>query len=53
MEYTLLVQILGNFGFPIAVTIFLLVKLEKKLENLEGVIHSLSKTITALKEREK
>ncbi|MDX8345442.1 MULTISPECIES: YvrJ family protein [Rossellomorea] len=44
MEYSVFVQLLGNFGFPIAVTLFLLVKLEKKLEQLELAIHALSKS---------
>ncbi|MCA1065537.1 YvrJ family protein [Rossellomorea sp. AcN35-11] len=43
MDYSVFVQLLGNFGFPIAVTLFLLVKLEKKLEQLELAIHALSK----------
>ncbi|MGM0752896.1 MAG: YvrJ family protein [Bacillota bacterium] len=43
MDYSVFVQLLGNFGFPIAVTLFLLVKLEKKLEQLELAIQSLSK----------
>ncbi|RWZ54777.1 YvrJ family protein [Halobacillus fulvus] len=49
MEYTAFVQLLGNFGFPIAVTIFLLFKLEKKLEELETAIHTLSKAIATVK----
>ncbi|MCC5803401.1 YvrJ family protein [Rossellomorea vietnamensis] len=44
MDYSVFVQLLGNFGFPIAVTLFLLVKLEKKLEQLELAIHTLSKS---------
>ncbi|TMU83966.1 YvrJ family protein [Bacillus sp. BHET2] len=40
MDYTVFVQLLGNFGFPIAVTLFLLVKLERKLEQLELAIHT-------------
>ncbi len=50
MDYSVFVQLLGNFGFPIAVTLFLLVKLEKKLEQLELAIHALSKS---LNEKEK
>ncbi|PFA68119.1 YvrJ family protein [Bacillus sp. AFS015802] len=45
MDYSVFVQLLGNFGFPIAVTLFLLVKLEKKLEQLELAIHALSKSL--------
>ncbi|BCB06006.1 YvrJ family protein [Bacillus sp. KH172YL63] len=46
MDYSVFVQLLGNFGFPIAVTLFLLVKLEKKLEKLEHAIHALSKSFS-------
>jgi large-conductance mechanosensitive channel len=46
MEYSVFIQLLGNFGFPIAVTLFLLVKLEKKLEQLELAIHALSKAFS-------
>jgi large-conductance mechanosensitive channel len=46
MEYSVFIQLLGNFGFPIAVTLFLLVKLEKKLEQLELAIHTLSKAFS-------
>ncbi|WP_342566685.1 YvrJ family protein [Psychrobacillus sp. FSL K6-4046] len=37
-----LLQLIGNFGFPIAVTVYLLHRLEKKLEELEGAIRSLA-----------
>ncbi|GLI84498.1 MULTISPECIES: YvrJ family protein [Rossellomorea] len=46
MDYSVFVQLLGNFGFPIAVTLFLLVKLEKKLEQLEQAIQALSQTFS-------
>ena len=41
-ELTLL---LGNFGFPVAVSIYLLVRLEGKLETLTCSIHSLAEAI--------
>lgn len=53
MDYPVFAQLLGNFGFPIAVTLFLLVKLEKKLEHLESAIHTLSKAVTAIKAKER
>ncbi len=39
------ILILSNFGFPIAITIYLLTRFEKKLENLEDVIVRLSNAI--------
>lgn len=39
------ILILGNFGFPIAITIYLFMRFEKKLEMLENVIIQLSETI--------
>ena len=37
-----LVQLIGNFGFPIAVTIYLLHRFERKIEALESAISSLA-----------
>ena len=34
--------ILGNFGFPIAITIYLFLRFEKKIEKLEDVILELN-----------
>lgn len=42
------VAIIGNFGFPIAITIYLFIRFEKKLTELEKVITSLSNTIKEL-----
>ena len=39
----------ANLGFPIAVSIYLLVRIEGKLENLSISIHELSKVIASLK----
>ncbi|WP_019241035.1 MULTISPECIES: YvrJ family protein [Bacillus] len=36
------IVILGNFGFPIAVTIYLFLRFEKKLEKMENVIIKLT-----------
>ncbi|WP_242705631.1 YvrJ family protein [Pontibacillus sp. ALD_SL1] len=41
MDYLVFIQLLGNFGFPIAVTMFLLVKFDKKLDKLEEAVYSL------------
>lgn len=43
-EFPLWVSLLGNFGFPIAITIYLFLRFEKKFEKLEDVIMQLSKT---------
>lgn len=39
------ITILGNFGFPIAITIYLFLRFEKKLEKLELVITELGEVI--------
>ncbi|MBS7429373.1 MULTISPECIES: YvrJ family protein [Virgibacillus] len=47
-EIASLVNILGNFGFPIMITVYLFVRFEKKIENLEKVISELLSTIREL-----
>ncbi|GEL04696.1 MULTISPECIES: YvrJ family protein [Rummeliibacillus] len=39
------IVILGNFGFPIAITMYLFVRFEKKIENLEAAITELGQVI--------
>lgn len=39
-------QLVGNFGFPIVITIYLLHRFEKKIENLEHVIQDLAKAVS-------
>ncbi len=39
------VVLIGNFGFPVAVSLYLLVRLEGKLETLTESIHSLSEAL--------
>lgn len=39
------ISMLGNFGFPIAITIYLFIRFEKKIENLESVILQLAEVI--------
>ncbi len=39
------IMIIGNFGFPIAITVYLFIRFEKKLENLELSITKLSELI--------
>ena len=43
-------MLLGNWGFPVAVSLFLLVRIERKQEGLSESIFSLSQ---AIREREK
>ncbi|MEA4825379.1 YvrJ family protein [Clostridium sp. JNZ J1-5] len=40
-----LVSLIGNVGFPIAISIYLLVRIESKLENLTNSINMLSNVI--------
>lgn len=40
---------IANLGFPIAVSIYLLVRIEGKLENLSQSIHELAKVISCIK----
>lgn len=40
-----LVTLIGNVGFPIAVSIYLLVRIESKLENITVSINTLSTTL--------
>lgn len=42
-EFPVWVSLLGNFGFPIAITVYLFVRFEKKFEKLEDVIMQSSK----------
>ncbi|MEK4539173.1 YvrJ family protein [Peribacillus sp. FSL K6-1552] len=48
-EIPLWVSLLGNFGFPIAITIYLFLRFEKKLEKLGDVIIQLAEVINASK----
>lgn len=38
------ITILSNVGFPIAITIYLFIRFERKLEKLEESIHHLGET---------
>lgn len=40
-----IIQMIGNVGFPIAITIYLLQRFEKKIEKLELAIHELIKAL--------
>jgi hypothetical protein len=42
------ITLLGNFGFPIAVTAYLLVRIESKLSQLTESIHELTTAIKSM-----
>lgn len=44
-----MISLIGNFGFPIAITVYLFVRFERKLDDLEKVILELSSVIKNLK----
>nr|WP_300090867.1 YvrJ family protein [Sedimentibacter sp.] len=44
-----IISLLGNFGFPIAVTAFLLVRIESRLSQLTESIHELTTAIKSMK----
>lgn len=46
-----LVGLIGNVGFPIAVSIYLLVRIEGKLENLTCSINTLSNVLNNIPDR--
>ena len=43
-----LINMVGNFGFPIAVTAYLLVRIESKLSQLTESIHQLTTAIKGM-----
>ncbi|HHW39329.1 MAG TPA: YvrJ family protein [Bacillales bacterium] len=43
------IALLGNFGFPIAITVYLFLRFEKKLDNLGDVIMQLVEVIKTAK----
>lgn len=45
------IQILSNFGFPVAVACYLLFRFEKKLDDLETTTRDLVNKITLLIEK--
>lgn len=46
MEFNELIQIIGNVGFPVAVSSYLLIKLEKQLTILSNSINKLNTIIS-------
>lgn len=46
-----ILQMIGNFGFPIVVSAYLLVRIEGKLNDLSASISELAKAIAVLQVR--
>ncbi|QNO14482.1 YvrJ family protein [Alkalicella caledoniensis] len=44
-----LLNAMANFGFPMVVTVYLLVKIEGRLDQLTASIYKLSETITTIR----
>ncbi len=44
-------QLIGNFGFPIVVTIYLLYRFENKIESLESALRDLAEVVSSDKEK--
>ncbi|MCL1697368.1 MULTISPECIES: YvrJ family protein [unclassified Lysinibacillus] len=42
------ISLIGNFGFPIALTVYLFIRFERKIDKLESVIMELSEVIKSL-----
>lgn len=42
------ISLIGNFGFPIAITAYLFIRFEKKIDKLEAVIMGLCELIKSL-----
>lgn len=40
-----MIQIIGNFGFPIAITVYLLIRFENRLDGLRNAIDNLANNI--------
>lgn len=49
MEIDSIIQIIGNVGFPIAITVYLLQHFGKKIESLDSSIQTLSNTIANIR----
>lgn len=45
LEMEGVIQLIGNFGFPIVITMYLLHRIENKIDSLGNAIHTLSKVL--------
>lgn len=48
-----IIQLIGNFGFPIVVTIYLLHRFENKIDSLENTIHNIANVVNNSIEKRK
>jgi hypothetical protein len=48
-EYQTWITILGNFGFPVAVSIYLLMRFEKKIDSLASTMEVLTEVLRFLR----
>ncbi|AJD28011.1 YvrJ family protein [Clostridium botulinum] len=51
--YDQLIKLISDVGFPIAVSLYLLLRIEKKLDEITKALTSLDKTITSAMKQEK
>ncbi|APH14302.1 yvrJ family protein [Clostridium sporogenes] len=50
--YDQLIKLISDVGFPIAVSLYLLLRIEKKLDEITKALTSLDKTITSVMKQE-
>ncbi|EPY2276213.1 YvrJ family protein [Clostridium sporogenes] len=51
--YEQLIKLISDVGFPIAVSLYLLLRIEKKLDEITKALTSLDKTITSVMKQQK
>ncbi|HCL4436572.1 TPA: YvrJ family protein [Clostridium botulinum] len=51
--YEQLIKIVSDVGFPIAVSLYLLLRIEKKLDEITKALTILDKTITSIMKQQK
>lgn len=51
--YDQLIKLISDVGFPIAVSLYLLLRIEKKLDEITKALTSLDKTITSAMKQQK
>lgn len=51
LDGTTMIQMIGNFGFPIMITIYLLHRFENRLDSLKSAIEQLSKNISEIEKK--
>ncbi|EPY2272858.1 YvrJ family protein [Clostridium sporogenes] len=51
--YDQLIKLISDVGFPIAVSLYLLLRIEKKLDEITKALTSLDKTITSVMKQQK